>query len=377
MPDAYAEVVGLEAAEGHVDAWRELSARALEANVFAEPAFVLNALTHFAKSDRLRLLMIWEDASRGRLIGAVVLEFSAFSPGLAMAQVWQSNQAGLAALLLDRQLSAQALLGLMDWLARERPNLVGLLVPTLDSSGLTMRMVDALGLQRGAPVRRFGQRSRAILGEARLAGGFQAGLPGKRLKEWRRQMRRLKERGDVAFRVAGDGAAIEQFLALEATGWKGAQRTALSANADLAAFTRSMLAALAREARLSIHFLELDGEALATGIVLRSGDRAFYWKTAYAEAYAEFSPGLQLTLELSRAQQNDPSIAMTDSCAIENHPMIDRLWTSRLSLVDCILPSRPGGGRRVGLWLARESALRRLKEAAKRLINPLRGRKRS
>ena len=190
-------------------------------------------------------------------------------------------------------------------------------------------------------------------------------------------MRRLRERGEVRFRVASDEAAIETFLALEAGGWKGAQHTALGADAGLAAFTRSMLANLAQEGKLAIHLLERDGEALAIGLMLRSGDRAFYWKTAYDESYAEYSPGLQLTLELSRAQQRDSTIAATDSCAIEGHPMIDRLWTARLALVDCALASRPGPAHGLALWLAYEMTKRRLRETAKRLINPLRGRKRS
>ncbi len=202
-------------------------------------------------------------------------------------------------------------------------------------------------------------------------------MPKKRLKEWGRQMRRLKERGDVAFYVAADAAAVEKILALEAKGWKGARHTALGANSGLAAFARSMLASLALEGKLAIHLMELDGEPLASGVMLRSGNRAFYWKTAYAETYADYSPGLQLTRELSRVQQRDASIAATDSCAIEGHPMIDRLWMGRLALVDCVVATRAGSARRLAVWVAVEAAKRRLKEAAKRVINPLRGRKRS
>ena len=138
-----------------------------------------------------------------------------------------------------------------------------------------------------------------------------------------------------------------------------------------------MLAGLAGEGRLAIHTLELNGEALAIGLMLRSGDRAFYWKTAYDEPYAEYSPGVLLTLELSRAQQRDASITTTDSCAIEGHPMIERLWPARLALADHVVATGPGARRRLALWLAAERAKLRLRELAKRAINPLRGRKRS
>ena len=372
------EAVDRDGAGAHARAWRDLSARALEPNVFAEPAFVLSALRNFAGADRLQLLLAWRSGADERLIGAVVLQFPKLSLGLGVARVWQSNQAGLAALMLDRDAAEEALAAVMDWIARERPGIIGLLVPSLDTTGPTARAVQALGSHKTAPARVVARRGRAVLNAAEgVAQGFEAALPKKRLKEWSRQLRRLHERGVAAFRIASDGAAVESFLALEAKGWKGAQRTALGANADLAAFTRSMLAGFAEDGKLAIHLLEIDGAPVAAGLVLRSGPRAFYWKTAYDETYAEYSPGLQLTLELSRRQERDASIATTDSCAIEGHPMIDRLWRAKLALADMLLPMRPDSQPRLALWTMADDIRKRLRESAKRLINPLRGRKRS
>ncbi len=378
MPLHRVEIAAPDEAASYEQAWRDLAARALEPNVFAEPAFVVSALRHIAKAERLRLLFVWRGDARERLIGAIVLRFPRIRLWPGVARVWQSNQAGLAALMLDRETGAEALEAALDAIARERPAIVGLFAPTIEAGGPTDLTLRALGLRRGARYGRLAPRARAVLtAVAGRAPGFEAALPRKRLKEWSRQMRRLKERGGVVLRVAADDAAIETFLALEQKGWKGARRTALGADAGRAAFARSMLAGLARDGQLAIHLLELDGETVAAGLMLRSGDRAFYWKTAYDEAYAEYSPGLQLTLELSRAQQRDASISATDSCAIEGHSMIDRLWTARLALVDCVIATRPGAARRLALWAAAEAARRRLREAVKRAINPLRGRTRS
>ena len=121
MSGARVEVVDLKRAAALDGAWRDLSARALEANVFAEPDFILSALRHFARVDRLRLLFVWRDESEEQLIGAVVLEFPRIHLGLGVARVWQSDQAGLAALLLDRDAGEAALAAILDWLARERP----------------------------------------------------------------------------------------------------------------------------------------------------------------------------------------------------------------------------------------------------------------
>ena len=78
---------------------------------------------------------------------------------------------------------------------------------------------------------------------------FEASLDKKRQKEWNRLERRLAERGGLVPRVAADGESIEQFLDLEARGWKGARATALKQEPNRAAFAREMLAGLAGAGR--------------------------------------------------------------------------------------------------------------------------------
>jgi hypothetical protein len=109
--------------------------------------------------------------------------------------------------------------------------------------------------------------------------------------------------------------------------------------------------------------------------VLRDGARAFYWKTAYDEEFAEFSPGVQLTLALSRRMEREPGLALVDSCALQDHPMIDRIWQGRIEFVDLALAVAAERGGRLRAWLAAERAASGLRERVKRLANRLRGRK--
>ena len=46
MAGHFVESVNVAAAETHAAAWRDLCGRALEANVFAEPAFLIPAARH-------------------------------------------------------------------------------------------------------------------------------------------------------------------------------------------------------------------------------------------------------------------------------------------------------------------------------------------
>jgi hypothetical protein len=77
------------------------------------------------------------------------------------------------------------------------------------------------------------------------------------------------------------------------------------------------------------------------GIVVTTHGRAHFWKTAFNEKFATLSPGVQLTLELTETQLADPRVLMTDSCAAPDHPMIDRLWPDRMSLVDVMVDLHP------------------------------------
>jgi CelD/BcsL family acetyltransferase involved in cellulose biosynthesis len=368
----FVESVGLEGAQARLGPWRELCGRALESNPFAEPAFLLNAARHLGEAPRLEFLLAWRDQSRSGLVGLIAMA----PPRLAFgaAQIWQSEQAALPGLVLDREAAAQALAGFLLWLERERSSIAGLFAPTLPADGATVRFLQEA--TKGLTFLRTNARQRAILPVAK-SGGFEDSLPGRRLKEWRRLRRRLEERGAVRLITARESDAFEKFLLVEAKGWKGRRGAPLAADPRRAAFARAMASDMASQGKLHVYCLELDDAPIAVGVVLTAADRAFYWKTTFDERLAEYSPGVLLTLDLSRIQERDPGTAVTDSCAIEGHPMIDRLWPGRLSLVDCLIAVRPGAETKLKLWLAQREFASRAKEGAKRLLFPLVGRRRS
>jgi CelD/BcsL family acetyltransferase involved in cellulose biosynthesis len=373
------ECVDTDGAEMRAAPWRDLCSRAIEGNVFAEPGFLIPAARHLGPR-ALQFLMVWSDGDKRRLVGVMAIEPPRRIFGVV--PVWRSDQAGLAAIVLDRDGADGAFQSAADWLRRERPQTAGLFVPTLAANGETARLLAAFAARWNLPFFQANASQRAILGAARdERARFECALSGRRLKEWRRLRRRLEEGGPLVFRSALEAEAArrasETFLALEPKNWKGRGGAPLGGDQARAAFARSMLANLANEGKARIDSLERAGAPVAMGVVLSSKDRAFYWKTAYDEGFAEFSPGVLLTLDISRKQQDDPKTAATDSCAIEGHPMIERLWTERLGLVDCLVAIGPGGARQLKAWLIQRDLERRLKEGAKRLLFPLLGRKRS
>ena len=103
---------------------------------------------------------------------------------------------------------------------------------------------------------------------------------------------------------------------------------------------RRATAALAATGQCEIVTLRAGAAPVAAAIVLRHQDRAFYFKLGVDPGFAKCSPGVQLTLELTRHLCADPAIAFADSTANADHPMINPIWRGRLAIGDVLLPLR-------------------------------------
>ena len=68
--------------------------------------------------------------------------------------------------------------------------------------------------------------------------------------------------------------------------------------------------------------------------------RDSYFKLGIDERFAKFSPGVQLTLDLTRHLCADTALATADSTASADHPMINPIWRGRLRIGDVVIPLR-------------------------------------
>ncbi|MBN9013724.1 MAG: GNAT family N-acetyltransferase, partial [Rhizobiales bacterium] len=189
--------------------------------------------------------------------------------------------------------------------------------------------------------------------------------------------RRLADHGPVSFDVARTpeevGRALETFLTLEASGWKGERGTALLQRAGDSRFVRTAAPMLAKTGGCEIVSLRAGATPIAAAIVVRHQNRAFYFKIGIDEAFAKFSPGVQLTLDLTRHLCADPFIATADSTANAGHTMIEPIWRGRLRIGDVLLPLYRRDPT-VTLAHAAMTARGRLRDAVRRL-RPVRNRR--
>jgi len=341
----------------------------LEPNVFYEPPFVSAAAPAFGKDVGAHL--VWSRAGP-RLLGffPARVERRRYGIPLPVLVGWTHPYAPLGSPLVDREAADAVLQAWLDHLAEEPqfPKLV--LLPYLPAEGELSAAFDGALARRGGKSALFGRHARALLapGEARDTYLVRA-LDGKKRKELRRQRKRMHELGTVtsvtASTAAALGPALDDFLALEASGWKGRARTAANCDDRIASFMQEALTALAREGKAQVMQLRRDAEPIAALIILRSGDTAWCWKIAYDEAYGRFSPGVQLVLDATDMLLRDHAIARADSCATPDHPMIDHVWRERLMVADRLLCLDAQGSRAFALARALEEVRRAAIRGAK------------
>jgi CelD/BcsL family acetyltransferase involved in cellulose biosynthesis len=328
------------------DEWRELAARALEPNVFYEPAFATAAAPVFGRD--AGAVLVWSGTSPRRLLGFFPARIAKRRYGVNLPiLVGLTHPYGpLGVPLVEREAAGPIIAAWLAHLAGDSalPGLV--LLPLLPEEGPFATALDAILRRAQMPAADFNRHQRALLapsGERSLY--VEHALAQRQHKELRRHWRRLSETGAVLFSTAMEpdalAGAVEDFLALEARGWKGRAGTATAHRQELRHFIRTAVSGLAAEGKASIDRLLVDGRTIAVTIVLRSGDSAWFWKIAYDESFARFSPGVMLSVVLTDELVEDATIACTDSCATANHPMIDHLWCERLALCDRLVAVRP------------------------------------
>jgi CelD/BcsL family acetyltransferase involved in cellulose biosynthesis len=327
--------------------WRALAQRALEPNVFYEPAFALPATSVFGSNVGAGL--VWSPAHRliGLFPGRVERRYG-LPPRVLTG--WNHPFGPLGTPLVDRD-DPEAVIGAwLDHAADDREFPALMLLPLVPETGPFATALASVLARRRLQAARFGRHRRALLAPgADRAGYIERAIGAKKRKELRRQRHRLADAGTLTLEVATQasdiGEALSDFLTLEARGWKGRAGTAAAANESIRCFIQSAVHGLAADGKARIDRLRLDGSAVAAVVTLHSGDSAWTWKIAYDEEFARASPGVQLMLDLTGTLLADATLAKVDSCATAGHPMIDHLWRERLALADHLIAVRPAHAR--------------------------------
>ena len=312
-----------------LDAWRDLARVAADPNPFFGPDFLVPFLTNMP-GPKVELAVAAEEHTGRWLMAAPV---AAARPGLALqaATIWASEYAPLGTLLLHPDANEKIACAFVQEAMGESSTLA---IPYLP---LSTRIAALLSYcqERGPRFAKITDRAAHDGGEAGK-DQFNEAFSGKRRKEYRRLLRRLGEEsglGATFDSLSGPGTveAFEQFLQLEATGWKGDAGTALISRSDTCRFSREAVRNRAQRHGVRIDRLLAGGTPIAMLVSFIEGNRAFAWKIAYDERYARYSPGAQITVYAITQNLETPGLDGADSLAIPGHKMIEPLWRGRMT----------------------------------------------
>lgn len=321
--------------ETEIDAWDRLACRASEPNPFFESWYLLPSLRHLPETEAVGVLRFELDGELAGLLPMVRAGRYYRWPVPQLAS-WLHANCFCGVPLVAQGAEIAFWQAVLRWADDEPGMALFMHLRGMVLGGPIHAALSAVAASDGRQIETVHTEARAMLASDLAPDAYlEASLSTKKRKELRRQSNRLADEGEVAFERRTDTQDIaqwcEDFLVLERSGWKGKAGSALGCDDGTAQLFRESLAGAAERGRLERLTLTLDGRPLAMLATFLTAPGAYSYKTAFAEDYARFSPGVLLQRENLRVLERD-DVAWSDSCASADHPMIDHLWRERRSI---------------------------------------------
>jgi CelD/BcsL family acetyltransferase involved in cellulose biosynthesis len=319
-----------------VDAWRDLAARSIEANPFFEPELVLPAAKSLGGGE-VGLLV----SGNGRGWSACLPVRSDRLGGVVKSLAsWRHAYCFLGTPLVDPDHLKDGVRGLVEHaLRREKHPLVAF---DRMGEGPVLQAMRELAGDGDLDVVFQHPFARAALERRPEATYFDEMRPHHR-REVKRLGRRLQDELGAALTVedrAGQEEAVDSFLSLEASGWKGQAQTAMASVRAHADFFRSVCRAFADKGRLQLLSLEAEDRRVAMKCNIAAGQSIFCFKIGHDAELRRFSPGVQLERANVEVFHEEREESFMDSCADPDNDMINRLWPDRCTVTSVVLARR-------------------------------------
>ena len=312
-------------AQSDVRAWAALAELAAEPNPWYEAAWVLHAARCFP-DDQIQLMTI-RRGPRWLFALPLITPHGSALVGRGLLVAWRHRYSSLTTPLVDREN--------VDWMADVfARSLAGRLVlfRQLGTDGPFAEALHRLAESSSVRVETFSEYERATV-RWNAAGAYRLEhCSGHRAKDTRRCQRAITRdfgSAPVVIDRSLDREALEEFLELEGSGWKGTSGTAILANGAHATLFREVSEDFRRAGRLELLALQAGGQTLAMQWNVRAGATVFGYKVAYDESLSRYSPGVVLEyLALDRFQAAGEG-GVIDSCTSAGNRMMNEILPDR------------------------------------------------
>ncbi len=339
------------------DAWRRLAADAIEPNVFFEADYVLAAARAFDVGPEVALLV---DEADGGWNGCLPVHEKRLLGRPTIVSAWKHLYSFLGTPLVRQGAAddfARSLMGAVD--TRQ----AGLLLSLRNvGEGPVLEAIRTARRELGVRTVRATREERAALRPAEHPGDVPV-LSKRRRSDLARRRRALSKKlglaDELSTRTRSDvDAAVEDFLRLEASGWKGRAGTALAGDPRHAEFFRTVCGRLAAEDRLWLRSLGTEDRVAAMSCEFITGKTMSAFKIAFDEELRSAAPGVLLAVDNFAAINAAGHYDLYDSCADPGNEMVNSLLPDRRVIWSLVFSRGDLVGRAAGRALAARGALR-------------------
>lgn len=350
---------------GHVAAWDDLAAAAIEPNVFYEPWFLLPALEHLEPIPEQRFVLVYGAGGKdGRevLCGFFPLQACRTETAVALPAMGLLRHpfCYLRTPLLRAGCAREALHAFLEWALHLRPRVRLFELGDIAGDGPFRQLLTDELYQRGTLTYHIGAHTRALFRpSADVETYLQAAMSSRHRRDFGRKERRLADHGPIRYEASHPDmdaeAFAETFLKLEAAGWKGRRGTALCSDGGSREMFRAIVRGAAARRRLLTLTLWVGDRAAAQRVSFLAGTGAVAFKIAYDESFSRYSPGVLLELENLRRLHASPALPWMDCGAVPYNSLFNQVWIHRRPIETLLLAgdSLLGGTLVSGLPLLR------------------------
>ena len=334
----------VQALSSFVPAWEELAAAALEPNVFYEHWMLLPALQAFGAGKDLRVVLVLIHDSHNpdapaKLGGLFPLELVRDFRKLKVSalSLWQHVHCYVCTPLVRADCASECMVGLFQWFRSGGAGAFLMELGCISGDGpfhkMLVDLTNEIGLltwvtdifTRGLWHEGYDKRTNPELA-----------VSGDLRRRLRRKEKHLSEHGRVehlVLRPEDDiGRWIDEFLRIEASGWKGQRGSALASSEGGRRYFTEIATSAFRRGRLLMLGINVNGRPIARRCAFVAGEGSFAFKTAYDEEFADFSPGAMLEMDSIQQLRALPGVRWMDSCAAADNLLVNRLSNARKTI---------------------------------------------
>ena len=341
-------ITSVDELESLKTAWERLLNVSVHRNLFFDPDFLIPAFKHLA-DETVSVLVIDApskvDPSGPRVIcGLLPLkEKRIYGLPFRGQESWLHDQCFDSTPLLRCDCARDVLNFMLDFLTQtQQTALLGLDVVSNEGEFANI-LTEVLNSRRSTPFYRDSFVRASFQPELDFETYLQLNISKRMKQNFRRLGRRLEERGEVSISCSRDQESnqdyIEQFLELEASGWKAESGTALRCRESTRDFFCEMVTRSLANKKLKFLSVNFNGKPISMLCDLYSDNFGYSYKTAIADDMKEFSPGLMAEIHnIQNMHEND--VQFSDSCTLPNNELINRIWKGRTRFQSLVVPLR-------------------------------------